>query len=131
MRFWSSLLLVTFSGVLTTAPAARLPRAGDETPPKTAGADVASVPSDEAEKPAQKREPTQDTDASRVVVLRGSEPGDEDCGSDTGELTFRFEQAPALRGRKLATARPPQPPHMSIAGADVRAGLSATPPPAA
>jgi len=131
VRFWSSLLLVTFSGVLTAAPAARLPRTEDKTPPKTAGADVASDPSDEAKKPAQKRKPPRDGAASRVVVLRGSEPGDEDRGADTGEPAFSFEQAPALRGRKLATARPPQPPHISIAGVDLRAGLIATPPPAA
>ena len=128
MRFWSSLLLVTFSGVLTAAPAARLPHTDEhEKPRKAAGTGLES----DAD-PAQEEKPRQDAAASRVVVLRGSEPGDEESGSDIGGPAVNFEMAPALRVRKLASARPTRLPHTdSISDADLRAGLIATPPPAA
>ena len=124
MRFWSSLLLFAFGGVLTAAPAARLPRIPQEKPPKAAEAD-------KEERPGQEQEPRQDSATARVVVLRGFDPGDEGSGADTGAPASRFEQTPALRARKLCRARPPQPPRASTADADVRAGLIATPPPAA
>lgn len=119
MRLWSSLLLVTFSGVLSAAPAA--PAVIEAPPP---------AKEDPRQQEEKKKKPQPVVHTS--VVLRDSDHQDRAKTSAGGgpEPTF-VDTAPALRARRLGRVWRPQAPIDPSTAADLRAGLIATPPPAA